>query len=530
MGKIISGADRDRVTVNTNNVWDRIVALEESGLSKATKDEVDVLENTVEQLSTDLTQTATLDKDFPRIAGEITDSPRIQRAIDAIKTTTTGWQLEAIKGNINSKKKIILPASRLIISQTINLPSYINFEGAGRHTTILESAITDGSPVILLDGNDVTQTHNFYTTIKGFSIDGNNLNCQGIKFNFAHRWLLDDVYIGSTRAEGLYFWESYLGDVRSVYVWACGNVGKPAVKLDGSDFDNASHGINFFGGEIVGSLDHGFYSHYGASISIFGTTIEGNTKAGIVLDNTLSTLITGCYLEENVNHIEVIRSEGATIKGNYFSSLKAESLGNIGITKLYGSEISSNTFANALSGGQYNLFAIGLDIDLRFRSSHVLNNTAAILPIAIETRLLTLAKTSGSLIETDNLVQRQIHGKPNYNDGLSSNGVITSSDDISSTKSFTVNGTNMLSGNSDPVGVLTANQGSLYMRSSGSTPLYGKIGGGTGGWRAVQISLGGDTASRPTGVPLAFMYFDQTIQKPIWWNGTVWKDSTGTIV
>lgn len=40
----------------------------------------------------------------------------------------------------------------------------------------------------------------------------------------------------------------------------------------------------------------------------------------------------------------------------------------------------------------------------------------------------------------------------------------------------------------------------------------------------------GTTAQRPT-VPIQWeMYFDTTLGKPIWWNGTVWKDAVGTTV
>ena len=44
------------------------------------------------------------------------------------------------------------------------------------------------------------------------------------------------------------------------------------------------------------------------------------------------------------------------------------------------------------------------------------------------------------------------------------------------------------------------------------------------------VNLGGPTANRP-GTPESFMmYFDTDLNKPIWYNGTDWVDSTGTIV
>lgn len=38
------------------------------------------------------------------------------------------------------------------------------------------------------------------------------------------------------------------------------------------------------------------------------------------------------------------------------------------------------------------------------------------------------------------------------------------------------------------------------------------------------------TAGRPTVAQVGTMVFDTTLGKPIWWNGSVWKDATGTTV
>lgn len=40
----------------------------------------------------------------------------------------------------------------------------------------------------------------------------------------------------------------------------------------------------------------------------------------------------------------------------------------------------------------------------------------------------------------------------------------------------------------------------------------------------------GATANRPTAVYVGQRYFDSTLNKPIWYNGTNWVDSTGTTV
>lgn len=49
-------------------------------------------------------------------------------------------------------------------------------------------------------------------------------------------------------------------------------------------------------------------------------------------------------------------------------------------------------------------------------------------------------------------------------------------------------------------------------------------------WRYLQGIRAGTTANRPTIRPQGMEYFDTSLNKPIWWNGTVWVDATGTTV
>lgn len=49
-------------------------------------------------------------------------------------------------------------------------------------------------------------------------------------------------------------------------------------------------------------------------------------------------------------------------------------------------------------------------------------------------------------------------------------------------------------------------------------------------WVELAFNLNGATDSRPTGVSVGTCYFDTTLGKPIWYNGTDWVDSTGTTV
>lgn len=45
-----------------------------------------------------------------------------------------------------------------------------------------------------------------------------------------------------------------------------------------------------------------------------------------------------------------------------------------------------------------------------------------------------------------------------------------------------------------------------------------------------RLSGNGPTTGRPKGPVVGQMFYDTTLLKPIWWNGSVWKDANGTTV
>jgi hypothetical protein len=64
---------------------------------------------------------------------------------------------------------------------------------------------------------------------------------------------------------------------------------------------------------------------------------------------------------------------------------------------------------------------------------------------------------------------------------------------------------------------------------------YGKLGHlrklVNGRFYSVNPVQSNNTANRPTtNLYAGFQYYDTTLGKPIWYNGTAWTDSTGTVV
>lgn len=54
--------------------------------------------------------------------------------------------------------------------------------------------------------------------------------------------------------------------------------------------------------------------------------------------------------------------------------------------------------------------------------------------------------------------------------------------------------------------------------------------GGSLKYAKYRGQLTGASTDRPTGIAVGFQYFDTTLNKPIWWNGSAWVDATGATV
>lgn len=57
-----------------------------------------------------------------------------------------------------------------------------------------------------------------------------------------------------------------------------------------------------------------------------------------------------------------------------------------------------------------------------------------------------------------------------------------------------------------------------------------RVGGGPGAWglwKDINAPLYGDNSGRPDKVPIGTCYFDTSLNKPLWWNGTAWVDAQG---
>jgi len=74
----------------------------------------------------------------------------------------------------------------------------------------------------------------------------------------------------------------------------------------------------------------------------------------------------------------------------------------------------------------------------------------------------------------------------------------------------------------------------LYSKADAGKDLFFTKKTGATTWTPLTKLLSleaGTSTSRPvSGISIGFTYFDTTLGKPIWWNGSGWKDANGTTV
>lgn len=254
-------------------------------------------------------------------------SPAIQGAIDfAYSSVVIPDSPEVITTNSPSASVYIPTGSYRIYTQIV-IPSYVNVLGDGKFCTTLRSYITDSSAVLKLtpEGTVAPTFHSFHSAVESLSIDGRNQECIGIWVYRTHRFILRDIFIGETTSSGIYFYESYIGDIFSPLIRECGDVTRAAVVLSGPDANNGSHAINFFGGEIINSFGDGLIFEYALSSGCFGTTIEGCQNGTGVIMRSTSCFLIGCYLELNKHHVE-LDAVALSLNNNFFSHLHDKSI------------------------------------------------------------------------------------------------------------------------------------------------------------------------------------------------------------
>jgi hypothetical protein len=83
-------------------------------------------------------------------------------------------------------------------------------------------------------------------------------------------------------------------------------------------------------------------------------------------------------------------------------------------------------------------------------------------------------------------------------------------------------------GSGNPDLVASGLAGSIYLSSDNG--LYAKWGANANQYWVNLVPNANNTASRPTNPKPGLCYYDTSLNKPIWWTTTGWRDATGALV
>lgn len=259
-----------------------------------------------------------------------------------------------------------------------------------------------------------------------------------------------------------------------------------------------------------------------------GTTIRNcafnNSTVGLRLNNAgRSVGVEGCWIEHNQTGVVVSDTRQANLISCYFEHHSVTSV-SVGYTtpatcvNLIGCSIAIDDGADngvrAVVQGQNYINFIGCQFANRSENALTVVRSAGGTANATP-RITSVGNSWFDGTPVDIATASWMNTELNYN-GIS------------------IGRSTLTKGSGTPEGSVTAVDGSLFIRTG---DIHGKLyvkrtASGNMGWERVGQVPSGPTASRPSGASSypGIMYFDTTLNKPVWYDGSNWVDSTGATV
>lgn len=418
-------------------------------------------------------------KDFGAVGDGLTDdTAAIQAAVDYCKTTdrTEGIPTTPVKNSV------LFPAGTYLVSASLNITSYLNIVGAGRHTTFVKSAITNGDPVFSVEYSTSGLFQN-YNVISNITINGQSNNCIGIYSARTNRFKAENVQVMQCRHGGISLYSGVINSFIDTSVWGCGDGTHAAILLDGPAANLGPNATTFHGGEVYASGGIGLHIKEAARVNVLNMTLQANASNAVLVSSGQGVRIDGCYFEQNLDDIKCLNTVNTVITNNFFALPSTGYNAFVVINRMTNGEIYNNEFALGKN-------AIGATTEigsLLFDQSHVGNNFGSI-PLPIDASILALAAGNGTVIERWNA---DLYGNAQYGRQIFMSRVHFADRvrflDFNDWIDFVDSGAIWRTGPSIPEGVITAPVGSLYTNTIGGvgTTLYIKESGvGNTGWVA----------------------------------------------
>lgn len=357
---------------------------------------------------------------------------------------------------------------------------------------------------------------------------------------------------GESRDHLLYIKDSYYGVFEGVQIAGYSGAVNNGALLDGSNgngvyymhfrncvFNNLPVGLKFYDFANANTVDNSFF--YGCEVCIYNDGGENNR----ILSNTFQTYsVCGVRIDKTNKGVP----KATNIMGNYFegdvNSADTTFIGDIDMCN------SDSVNGNFIQGNHYTYIKprahvvnmVSQNMVQDYFTNQETNNPNTFMGINAFQPVPTAYKVYGGedflgslmpIIEDNGAVRYYIYGKEVdgrrgwqrvITTGLSESDTLTLPPVSTSALAQYYNGHVQIgydyTGNADRALTFDTNQQLLKMYTTSN-----------GGWTYYQKVESGTSDKRPTWKPRGYMYYDSTLGKPIWSNGSnAWVDATGASV
>jgi Right handed beta helix region len=430
------------------------------------------------------------------------------------------WQpaiQQAINDAIIQNKVPLLPPEVLLIANSIRIPNKGKLYGFGKLISILKP--TGNFPAVIIDGNATDGVYNW--EVSGIALDGNDIGSIGIQINYAREGTIKNCYISGFQ-KGVTAEQSWTNSIINSDI------------VDNSDknveLGTQSNNFNLINTRLDRAGNYGLHiTADSQTINLEGCVIQSCGKDGILADAGRSINIKGCYFENNNTSLtagcgeinltgSAVQVQGVFIAGtqiwtkNTTAGIITDRVNGLSIHGGAISKVSGGTSVYSIqtSANTINVFISGMYKDNPF-------NDVGKCIFSLETPVFK------------------------YNGGVRKNNPIWYVDTLDSTTPAEYH--------QYIAGVLrtvfkTDSAGDFYFRHAKTDGTIQDIFRVNGNNRVTMYQIidfnkivsanrvleSGTTANRPASPVLGQEYFDTTIKKPIWFNGTNWQDAAGNIV
>lgn len=424
--------------------------------------------------------------------GVTDDSVAIQAAVDAAGNNET----------------VLLPIPTVGYKITVPIILRQGQKIEGSFSTILD--YTSDYCFKLVGGSTFATDAKTHASIKGLNIVGSSTSLGAIFLRNVYLIELEKVKISgytNASAKSLYIEDFFQIDVRTVQINAISN----GTGLYVNAVTGNSGQLNLYNTIIQRcqyALDIIGTSNLIDGVAMYGGAIGNNYNTGVRIGkNAYNVSFYNSHLE---NHDGVLYSGTKAVDMVLGSGLECEGIG------FYNCLFINNKYA-IQSDNAKRVVLLGNEFDGRSISGNVaITQGSGDSGWLVGSQKFTGYSTNITESGTTHVFLNSLY--------INSSGVI---------KPQNV-GPGIYSGAGAPEGVVTAPQGSVFMRNNGASgnSFYSKYtGSGNTGWIAIgQVNTAFTTAGRPsaTSVPAGSQIYDTDLSIPLWTNGATWRKSDGT--